>query len=604
MKCLIPHACRLLPVAALLLLHGPIVLAADPPPATPTNQSSESTKSKESSESTKLAPSILSTPSTPSTSATPATPVAAATPATLGTDALAALGTGALATQPTTAGPTGTPAVSPIISPATPVAAAAPAAAPIAPPVLDGGKTGEPKLQLNFQSVPIDTVLDYLSQAAGIVVVHDGPLTGTVTVVSKQPLNADEAVDLLHTVLNGQGYAVIRNGRILQVVKNNEARTRDLPIYTGSDPEAVPKTDEIVTQIIPIRHTNASKMVETLKPLLPAQSMITVNDDSNSMVLTDTRITIHRIMEIVQALDTAVASILDIKVITLRYADATDTAAVINKVFTPPAAAAGRNGQNNNNPFQFFGGRRGGFGGPGGGGDGTPDAAPNEAKQTSSYVSATADQRANAVIITAPTEMLAQVQDLVAQVDIPSEANSMLRVFPLHFADATEIANVLAGLYPSNSTTNQRNAAGGMGGGRGAMFRQMMAPPQPAQAEKSDRKLAEATVVAVADTRTNSVIVSASPSTMSNIEVVIQQLDATPANVPNVYIYHLDNADVTDAKALLEGMFDKLDNTGTSSSSSTTTRTNRSTTGSTTGSTNPSSNRSSTGSSSASSMNR
>ena len=470
-----------------------------------------------------------------------------------------------------------------------------PAAAPVTPPVLDGGRTGEPKLQLNFQGVSIDTVLDYLSQAAGIIVVHDVPLTGTVSLVSKQPLNADEAVALLDTVLNGQGYAVIRNGRILQVVKNSEARTRDLPIFTGSDPEAVPRTDEIVTQIIPIRHTAAAKMVETLKPLLPAQSLVTINEDSNSLVITDTRINIHRIMEIMQALDTAVANILDIKVIALRYADATDTAAVINKVFTPPAAAAGRNAQNVNNPFQFFGRGRGGPGG----GDAAPDTA-SEAKQTSSYVAATADQRANAVIITAPTEMLAQVQDLVAQLDLPSEANSMLKVFPLHFADATEIANVLAGLYPSNSTANQRNAAAAAAGGRGP-FRQMMPPqPQPAQAEKSDRKLAEATVVAVADTRTNSVIVSASPATMGNIETVIQQLDSTSANVPNVYIYHLDNADVTNAKALIEGMFDKLGNTGTTSSTTTTTapRSNRTTTGNTSSTT-----RSNT-SSSTSSMNR
>ncbi len=481
-------------------------------------------------------------------------------------------------------------------------ATAAPAAAVPAPApfTLPPAKSGPAELRFNFQNAPLAAVLEYLSQAGNFVVLQDTPATGNVTMLSEQPLNADEAVALLHTVLNDHGYGLIRRERVLRIVKNGEAKTRDLPVVCGNDPAAVPKTDEVVTQIIPVRHTTAAKMVDTLRTLMPAQATLAVNEDSNALVLTDTRINIRHLMEIMQALDTAVASILDVKVVALRYADATDTAAVINKVFTPPTAAS-RNGQGGAaNAFQFFGRMRGGFGGGGGGGDnggGQPENPANDARQTASYVAATADQRANAVIITAPTEMLPQVEDLVAQLDVPSEATSTLKVFPLHFADATELANVIAGLYPSTSTTAARNAQGNNRfGGRGFM------PPQPQTpaTEKSDRKLAEATVVAVADTRTNSVIVSASPTTMANIEGVIRELDATPANVPGVYVYRLENANVTQAKAILESMFEKLPGTTTTSSSATSTTRRTGTTTNT--NSNSSNSRSNAGSGSSSSL--
>lgn len=470
---------------------------------------------------------------------------------------------------------------------ADPAPAATPAAAPAAPAAAPADPGDTAGLRLNFQNAPIGTVLEYLSQAAGFVIMQDTPVSGTITLVSQQPLSADEAEALLRTVLSDRGYAVIRNERVLRIIKAGEVRTRDLPVCTGYDPAGVPKTDEVVTQIIPMRHTTATKMVDTLKALMPAQSNLIANEDSNALVLTDTRANIRHLMEIIQALDTAVASILDVKVIALRYADAADTAAVINKVFTPPAAAAGARSGQGANPFQFFARMRGGAGGggfggqPGGDGSGQSTAG-NEAKQTASYVAATADQRANAVVVTAPTEMLAQVQDLVTQLDVPSEASSVLRVFPLQYADATEIANLLAGLYPSSSASTGNRNMGGFGN-RG--FPPMMAMQSPAASttEKSERKLAEATVVAVADTRTNAVIVSASAATMSNIEVVVKQLDATPVNVPTVYIYHLDNADLTQAKTTLEGMFDKLSGTGTTSNTTRTTTTNRGTTGTTGG---------------------
>src|SRR5947209_18266150 len=62
------------------------------------------------------------------------------------------------------------------------------------------------QLSLSFKDVPIDAVLEYLSEAAGFVVVKEAPVDGRVTVISRRPVNADEAVIMLNAVLKTNGY--------------------------------------------------------------------------------------------------------------------------------------------------------------------------------------------------------------------------------------------------------------------------------------------------------------------------------------------------------------------------------------------------------------
>jgi hypothetical protein len=173
-------------------------------------------------------------------------------------------------------------------------------------------------------------------------------------------------------------------------------------------------------------------------------------------------------------------------------------------------------------------------------------------------------------VVTAPSEAIPQIRELVSQLDMPTEAITTLRVFPLQFADATQVANVIASLYPDSTSATQ---SARFGDRRGFFGRRGLTPPQQQTATQSERKVTEAKVVPVADTRTNSVIVSASPATMADIEKVIEQLDATRANVPDVHVYKLDNADVSRVKEILDSMFDELEGSGTTSRNTTSGRT-------------------------------
>jgi len=94
----------------------------------------------------------------------------------------------------------------------------------------------------------------------------------------------------------------------------DEAKKRNIPVMPGSNPEAIPKTDEMVTQIIPVRYANVSQLVKDLEPLKPAYATLTANDSANALVLTDTRANVRRMVEIVNALDTSVSSVSTVRV--------------------------------------------------------------------------------------------------------------------------------------------------------------------------------------------------------------------------------------------------------------------------------------------------
>src|SRR6185295_18838057 len=129
---------------------------------------------------------------------------------------------------------------------------------------------GEKGLRLNFRGVPLEMVLNYLSEAAGFIILPETDVKGKVDVWSNQPLNKDEAVDVLNTVLRKNGYAIIRNDRKLRIVPREDARTQDIPVKSGNDPLDIPKTDEMVTQVIPVRHANATQLIQNLQGLLPS----------------------------------------------------------------------------------------------------------------------------------------------------------------------------------------------------------------------------------------------------------------------------------------------------------------------------------------------
>lgn len=235
---------------------------------------------------------------------------------------------------------------------------------------------GDVKVKLNFQDAPLQTVLEYLSETAGLTVISDEPIIdGRMTVISRQPIPLNEAVSLINSILKEKSLTTVLNGKVLKVVTLDKAKQESIPVLSGRNPDAIVAGDDIVTYVIPVSYVTARALRENLQTLIPEYASLEANEDGNALIITDTTANIKRLMKIVLALDTHMASVTEIRVFRLTNADARSAADMINTMFEQNqqggrSSRTGRGGTGGGfNPMQMMMNRLGG-GGPGGFGGG------------------------------------------------------------------------------------------------------------------------------------------------------------------------------------------------------------------------------------------
>jgi len=325
-------------------------------------------------------------------------------------------------------------------------------------------------LRMNFRGASLEMVLSHLSEAAGFIInVKPGvSVRGKVDVWSNDTLTREEALDLLDTVLIQNGLAAIRNGKVLSIVNRDEAKTQNIPVFQEADPQKIPATDRIVTQIIPVRFVEAAQLIKDLQPLLSAQTSITANEAGNSLVLTDTQANIKKVAEVVRAIDMGAEDPGVVKVFHLQHADPTETADLLTNLFPDDSRTggsqgsqfAGRFGGGIGRLFGGFGGGGGGGGfggGAGGGANAGSSGAQNQRLRKRNRVVAVADPRTSSVVVTATRDLMDQIEGVIQELD-PDAANTQdVAIYHMQNAQPQEALQVLTDIFNKNGTQNNRN---------------------------------------------------------------------------------------------------------------------------------------------------
>ncbi len=443
-------------------------------------------------------------------------------------------------------------------------------------------------LRMNFRGVPLEQVLNYMSKAAGFIIHPKVSISGKVDAWSDSPLTKDEALDLLEHVLDDNGYTVVRDGKILTIMSKIDAKHNSPIIKRFTTLDEIPKNDEVATYIIPVRTLNPIALVKNLQPLISSDNDLQANESANSLLITDSQNNIRRVAEIIEKLDSVSSTINTIKVYPLKYADAKSLVASIKELF-PSASAAGGAGATVGGFGRFGGGGRGGFGGGGrggfggggfpgiagflGGGAGGAGGGPDQGTTPTSRVAAVSDDHSNALIVSAPEDLIVTIDQLVKEVDTPVEDVTVVKLFKLKNADPNEMATLLGDLFPDPSNPTDASRSGiQFGNARGGVrvanpFNPFFGGGQASDTESPYMKKM-ASVVAVPDPRTQSLLVSASKDLMPQIDDMIKQLDDDDSGKMHVRVFSLKNADPVDVQSVLH---DLIPSSSTTSSSTTAT---------------------------------
>ena len=342
------------------------------------------------------------------------------------------------------------------------------------------------KVTLNFVGADIQSVVKSVGLITGKNFILDPRVTGTVNIISANPVSKDLVYPILLTALRLQGFTAVEGPGVIKIIPEADAKLNNSPLVEGANKY---RGDQMITQVFVLKYESAAQLLPVLRPLIAPNNVINAYPNNNTLVITDYAENLRRIDKIIQSID--VPPNTEIDVIKLKYASAIEMAQLLPRLM--PEAGAQQN---------------------------IPGAQPKLAFAV--------DARINGLIVRAENQIVIEkVRKLVANLDIETSETGNIRVVYLRNAEAVKVAETLRGIL----------GGGGTGGGSQPI-------PQPAPAPVPGQPGAQSVAAAIVNipqtsgggtiqayAATNSLVIVAPDYVYNGLRGVIDKLDARRAQV-------------------------------------------------------------------------
>ena len=186
---------------------------------------------------------------------------------------------------------------------------------------------------LNFDNADIETVIHAASEIVGFNYVLAPDVRGKVTVQTSGRVATEDVFGVLLAILEVQGFTAVKSGSLYKIIRIEGARERAVPTIVGPNADPARTTDEVITQIVPIRYANVNDLSTLMRPLVSTRGNLIAHRETNILVITDAATNVRRLLDIVRLVDVEVA-IEELQIIPIRYADSADLANILNQLFS------------------------------------------------------------------------------------------------------------------------------------------------------------------------------------------------------------------------------------------------------------------------------
>jgi general secretion pathway protein D len=178
-----------------------------------------------------------------------------------------------------------------------------------------------PTITPNYKDADLRQIIEAVSAITGRNFIVDPRVRAQVTMLSAEPMSPDAFYAAFLSILEVHGYVAVPSGDLIKIVP--DANARQVP---GSDRPDGP--DEIVTQVITVRNVGAAQLVPILRPLIPQYGHLAAHQASNMLIISDRSANVNRMLRIIQRIDRGADA--DIEVIPLQHASSADVVRVIS----------------------------------------------------------------------------------------------------------------------------------------------------------------------------------------------------------------------------------------------------------------------------------
>lgn len=362
---------------------------------------------------------------------------------------------------------------------------------------------GESDITLAFINADIESVASVLAKATGQTILVDPNVKGNISLVSNKPVSKAKALDAFSTALRTSRFSLVSVNGIYRVVHEKDAKLISNAVYGGSNNQ---DGDQIITRVFKLNYESANNLILVLRPLVSPSNTINAYPGNNTIVITDFASNIQRIAKLIESIDASTSS--EVQSIKLKFAIATDTASILNKVLD---------------------------------GIGISKGAVDPALKTIII----AEPRSNSILIRgASAERIRQIRILVVKLDVPSMNNGNIWVVPLKNAEATKLAITLRAIVAADSSFSAQASGANPGQALGTMnaSSNLLASAQSSVAPVGGGSSAATSAltsssnpstggIIQAEPATNSIIITAAEPLYRNLRQVIEQLDRRRAQV-------------------------------------------------------------------------
>jgi len=240
------------------------------------------------------------------------------------------------------------------------------------------------QVELNLRDADLRSFVQIVSEATGRSYVLDPALRGTVTVLAPNDMSPDELYEVFLSVLELNRLTIVEGVGSDRIVAMNTARE----LSNGA-----PGVGSYETRVIKVHHIPLTEVIEVVRPLLPAEAVLSTVPGSNLLILSDRGQNHRRIEALIARLDQPQEA--PIEILRLRNANAGEVLQVVQAMNIIPEGA-----------------------------------------------SVTADRRSNALVISGPDSLRQQVRTLAARLDT-QQNNTVSHAIGLNYAEASAMADVV-----------------------------------------------------------------------------------------------------------------------------------------------------------------
>ena len=317
---------------------------------------------------------------------------------------------------------------------------------------------------LNLKDADIQALIATVSEITGRNFILGPNVQGRVTVISAKPMKPDEIYDVFLSVLRVHGYAAINQGSMTKIVPEAMAQQDGSAALNGDRNHS---SDELITQIVPVKHIAANELIPILRPLMPQGGQLIAHASSNSLVISDRAGNVSRLVGIIRRIDTV--SDAEVEVIPLAHANAAELARTLTSLADDKVAQV-----NAEAPRVF------------------------------------ADTRTNSILLAGAKNARLKLRALIAHLDTPLENGGATQVIYLRNASAKDLVPILQGVAATLTG---------------------MAPPTAGATAEAGAGGEASTATIQSHEQTNALIISAPPAVFRSLASVVRQLDVRRAQV-------------------------------------------------------------------------